>query len=99
MIRTMIRRLTGGSWPRLRPGEQLSCPEVGRSLQQFLDGEVSDDVEIESLATHLEACKRCGLEADVYRRIKDAIEHRRVDVPVESVERLRAFGQRLAEGT
>ena len=99
MIRSMLRTMTGGRWPRVRPGEQLSCPEVGRSLQRFLDGELADDVEIEALAAHLEDCKRCGLEADVYRRIKDAIEHRRVDVPEESVQRLREFGQRLAEGS
>ena len=98
MIRSILRRMTGGRWPGLRPGEQLSCPEVGRSLQRFLDGELPDDVEVESLAAHLAECKRCGLEADVYRRIKDAIEHRRADVPEESVQRLREFGQRLAEG-
>jgi len=51
------------------------------------------------LAEHLEDCKRCGLEADVYRRIKDAIGQRRADVSEESVQRLREFGQRLAEGS
>lgn len=99
MIRRMLRTVTGGRWPQVRPGEQLSCPEVGRSLQRFLDGELADEVEIDSLAAHLEECKRCGLEADVYRRIKDAIEHRRSEVPEESVQRLREFGERLAEGT
>jgi hypothetical protein len=98
MIRSMLRRMTGGRWPAVRPGEQLSCPEVGRSLQRFLDGELPDEVEVDSLAAHLEECKRCGLESDVYRRIKYAIEHRRADVPEESVQRLREFGQRLAEG-
>ena len=99
MMRGMIRQMTGGRWPRVRPGEQLSCPEVGRSLQRFLDGELSDEVEIDALGAHLEECKRCGLEADVYRRIKDAIEHRRADVPEESVKRLREFGERLAGGS
>ena len=99
MIRSMLRTMTGGRWPRVRAGEQLSCPEVGRSLQRFLDSELADEVEIEALAAHLEECKRCGLEADVYRRIKDVIEHRRSEVPEESVQRLREFGERLAEGT
>ena len=98
MIRSMLRRMTGGRWPAVRPGEQLPCSEVGRSLQRFLDGELPDEVEAEALAVHLEECRRCGLEADVYRRIKDAIEHRRPEVPEESVRRLREFGQRLAEG-
>jgi len=99
MIRSALRKMSGGRWPGLRSGEPLSCPEVGRSLQRFLDGEVHNDVEVELLAEHLEDCKRCGLEADVYRRIKDAIGQRRADVSEESVQRLREFGQRLAEGS
>ena len=95
MIRSTLRKLTGGRFPQVRAGEQLSCPEVGRSLQRFLDGEIPDDVVADSLAEHLEACKRCGLEADVYRRIKHAIEDQRADVPEESMQRLREFGQRL----
>jgi hypothetical protein len=77
----------------------LSCNEVGRSLQRFLDAELIDDVEVDELAAHLEACKRCGLEADVYRRIKHAIEHRRIEVSEETVQRLREFGRHLAEGS
>jgi len=95
MIRSALRRLTGGRLAKVRAGEHLSCTEVGRSLQRFLDGEIPDHVAADSLAEHLEACKRCGLEADVYRRIKHAIEHHRTDVPEESVQRLREFGQRL----
>lgn len=99
MIRSMLRRVTGGRWPRLRPGEQLSCSEVGRSLQRFLDGELPGDMEVDALAAHLEDCKRCGLEADVYRRIKNALENRRPEVSEESVRRLREFGRQLAEGS
>lgn len=99
MIRSVFRRMTGGRFPRIRPDEPLSCSEVGRSLQRFLDAEVADQIEVGALAAHLEDCKRCGLEADVYRRIKHAIEHRRADMPAESVERLRQFGHRLAEGS
>ncbi|MDJ0768792.1 MAG: zf-HC2 domain-containing protein [Ilumatobacter sp.] len=93
----MMRRVTGGRWPEIRAGEQLSCPEVGRLLQQFLDGELDRDSEISSLADHLEECKRCGLEADTYRKIKQALASRRAEVPPESVERLRQFGERLAD--
>jgi ribosomal protein L13E len=66
-------------------------------LQRFLDGELDGTDEIESLAHHLEECKRCGLEADTYRRIKETLEQRRIDVPPESVARLREFGERLAD--
>ena len=99
MIRSTLRRMTLGRWPRLRPGEPLTCPEVGRLLQRFLDDELHDDADPEMLSEHLDLCRRCGLEADTYRKIKAALASRQVDVPTESIERLRAFGEQLAEGT
>ena len=97
MIRTIFRRMTGGRWPRVRAGEQLSCPEVGRLLQHYLDRELDDPNEIDALAAHLDECERCGLEADTYRHIKEALEQRRTPVPPESIDRLRSFGERLAD--
>ena len=98
MIRSTIRRMTLGRWPAIRSGETLSCPEVGRLLQRFLDGELTDEVEVEMLSDHLDECKRCGLEADTYRKIKAALASRRTPVPPESVDRLREFGEHLANG-
>jgi len=98
MIRATLRRITSGRWPVVRPGEDLSCSEVGRLLQRFLDGELADDVEVEALSEHLDECRRCGLEADTYRKIKMSLAHRRVPVPPESVARLREFGDQLARG-
>lgn len=98
MIRTTLRRMTLGRWPSVRSGDTLSCPEVGRLLQRFLDDDLADEAEIEMLSEHLDECKRCGLEADTYRKIKEALASRRTPVPPESVERLREFGERLAEG-
>jgi hypothetical protein len=92
----MLRRATGGRWPEVRAGEQLSCPEVGRLLQRFLDDELSSQHEIDSLVAHLDECRRCGLEAETYRRIKQTLQERRVEVSPESVARLREFGERLA---
>ena len=77
MIRSTIRRMTFGRWPTIRAGEALSCPEVGRLLQRFLDGELTADAEIDMLAEHLDDCKRCGLEADTYRKIKEVLASRR----------------------
>lgn len=99
MIRSTLRRMTLGRWPRLRPGEPMTCPEVGRLLQRFLDDELGDDADAEMLSQHLEACRRCGLEADTYRKIKAALESRRAEVPKESLERLRTFGAQLTENT
>ena len=99
MIRSALRRMTLGRWPSVRPGDTLSCPEVGRLLQRFLDDELADEAEITALSEHLEDCKRCGLEAETYQKIKDALASRRTPVPQESVDRLREFGERLVEGT
>ena len=99
MIRSTLRRMTFGRWPRLRPGEPMTCPEVGRLLQRFLDDELDDDADPEMLSQHLELCRRCGLEADTYRKIKQALESRRAEVPKESLERLRTFGEQLTENT
>lgn len=98
MIRMTLRRFTRGRWPRIRAGEALMCPEVGRLLQRFLDGAVDDDVQVRALADHLGKCPPCGREAEVYGRIKDALRRGRPPVDAETVARLRAFGERLAEG-
>lgn len=99
MIRMMMRRLTGHRWPEIRPGEQLSCPEVGRLVQRYLDDELESQAEIDALVAHLDECLRCGLEAETYQKIKGALATRTVDVPQDSVERLREFGAKLVDGT
>lgn len=99
MIRSTLRRMTFGHWPAIRPGETMTCPEVGRRLQRFLDAELTDDVVIEMLSEHLDDCRRCGLEADTYRKIKTALTARRTPVAPESVTRLREFGQQLVSNT
>ncbi len=98
MMRMMVRRFTGGRWPELRSGEKLSCPEVGRLLQRYLDGELVTAAAVDALAAHLDECRRCGLEAETYRHIKAALAGRRRAVPSESVDRLRRFGEQLADG-
>jgi anti-sigma factor RsiW len=97
MIRSMIRRATGDRWPVVRSDERLSCPEVGRLLQRFLDDELPDDAAVAGIARHLDDCDRCGLEAETYQKIKDALAARRPDLSPETVERLREFGVGLIE--
>ena len=89
MIRSTLRRMTLGRWPELRSGEPMTCTEVGRLLQRYLDDELHDDADPTD----------CGPESEVYRRIKTALASRQIDVSTESIERLRAFGEQLAEGT
>lgn len=83
-------------WRRMRGSrDEASCHEVARVLQSYLDGNV-DELTARRVARHLEICRRCGLEAETYTRIKESLA-RRGGVDPEAVERLRAFGARLAE--
>ena len=75
----------------------MQCDEVGRLLQHYLDGDL-DARRASRLAAHLEDCRRCGLEADTYERIKTSLAERRGSVPADSLARLREFGQRIARG-
>lgn len=81
-------------WPRQR---SMTCEEVGRRLQHYLDGEL-DERRATRLAAHLADCRRCGLEADAYERIKQSLSQRREALPDDALERLRDFGSRLARG-
>jgi predicted anti-sigma-YlaC factor YlaD len=89
------------SWFRRRrrvPTDRpLTCAEVARVLQQVLDAEAPEAVAAR-VHEHLEDCRRCGLEAEVYARIHRSLADRSPGLPDDAVSRLRAFGQRLAHG-
>ncbi|MBW3627425.1 MAG: zf-HC2 domain-containing protein [Actinobacteria bacterium] len=80
-------------WWRRRP---LTCPEVARLLQRHLDEELPQHLAVR-VEAHLEDCRRCGLEAEAYEQIKQAVHRQGQTVPPESVERLRAFAASLLE--
>jgi hypothetical protein len=73
----------------------LTCEEVAEVLQQYLDDQTGDDLA-RLLSAHLDDCRRCGLEADTYRRIKQSLAGHRGPVPEDSLARLREFGARLS---
>ncbi len=97
-----------------RRDRPLSCKQVGKLVQRYLDGEL-DDERCTRIAEHLDACRRCGLEADTYLRIKATLAARGLGRAPEptgeqvaasapppedpALERLRAFAERLAEGS
>lgn len=81
---------------RRSPGS-ISCHQVGEVLQSYLDGQI-DDERASRIELHLEECRRCGMEAEVYERIKATLATQRRDIPEESLDRLREFGERLARG-
>ncbi len=63
-------------------------------LQSHLDGEVDDDFA-EKIATHLEACRDCGLELATYAAIKTSLAGRMPTVDPTALDRLRAFGDEI----
>lgn len=87
------RRRRDGDGMRTR--HALSCHEVARLLQSYLDGEL-DDLGRERVVQHLDDCRRCGLEAETYRAIKDSLVRAAPELPPEPLERLRAFADDLA---
>lgn len=81
-------------WGRRSVGERrMNCLRVARVLQSYLDGE-TDEVTARRVAAHLEDCRRCGLEASVYREIHQALA-RRSEPDTGAMARLHAFGRSL----
>jgi anti-sigma factor RsiW len=92
-VRQWLNRVLG----RDRGNDELDCHRVGELLQHYLDGHI-DEERARLIEVHLEACRRCGLEAETYRRIKASLATRAPEVPHDAVDRLREFGERLARG-
>ncbi len=73
-----------------------NCREVGQALQSYLDGEF-DEVTARRIARHLAVCRRCGMNAAMYRQMKEALRRRSGELDPSAVARLRAFAQDLSE--
>jgi Putative zinc-finger len=84
--------------PRLLRGtkEMASCMQVMRILQSYLDGH-TDEMTARRIARHLDACRRCGLEASTYREIKAALARQAAPLDEASLQRLRDFGSSLTQ--
>ena len=81
-----------------REKRPMGCMKVGRLLQRYLDG-VLDEPRSLRLAAHLEDCRRCGLEAQTYERIKASLSaNGHGPLPADAVARLTDFAQRLSRG-
>lgn len=65
-------------------------------MQAYLHGEIDEERAL-LVAAHLEECLRCGLEAETYVFIKRSLRRLSAPEATEALERLRAFGERLAE--
>jgi len=75
---------------------KMNCREVGRRLQTYLDGEL-DESRIDAIKEHLDACADCGLEADVFTRIKADLNSAAPSPDSAALQRLREFTERIAD--
>ncbi|MBW3562582.1 MAG: zf-HC2 domain-containing protein [Actinobacteria bacterium] len=66
-------------------------------MQHYLDGEL-DRSTARKVASHLDDCRRCGLEAETYEELKRRLSRFSGQVEPEAVERLREFVDELTEG-
>ena len=75
----MLRRIGGAR-----------CIEIGRQIQTYLDGGL-DPVDATKVSSHLHACRRCGLTAEDYRRLKSALAETSTPMAAEPAQRLQAL--------
>lgn len=68
------------------------CNRVRKVLQSYLDGELDDD-NAAFVAAHLEHCERCGIEADIYERVKASLAELHQAPDPSAVDRLRRFAE------
>lgn len=59
------------SWRRRR--DERICAETLHRVQEIVDGELPAGATEQTLRRHLEACTRCGREAEAVERLKRAI--------------------------
>ncbi|MFW2380414.1 MAG: anti-sigma factor family protein [Acidimicrobiales bacterium] len=76
---------------------RLTCTETLELLQQYLDGELSDEAA-RKIAEHLDHCTRCDQESEVYGKIKASIAAATEAPDQEVIERLERFGERVGNG-
>jgi len=73
----------------------MSCQQVEAVLQQYLDKELEAS-EVPKVLKHLEACKDCGLEAEMYSDIKASLHAHQQAPTADSMDRIQALAQELA---
>jgi anti-sigma factor RsiW len=79
-----------------RVRDRIECMRVRPLLQSFLDGEL-DEPQRQRVATHLEACRRCGLAASTYESLKRRLGEFGQPADPDAVARLTDFVDRLAD--
>lgn len=73
----------------------MSCSQVEEVMQQYLDNELEPS-EVPKVLAHLEACKDCGLEAELYTRIQNSLHEHQAAPSADSMDKIRALARELA---
>ncbi len=68
------------------------CNRVRKVLQAYLDGEI-DESQAGFVAAHLAQCDRCGIEAELYERVKASLRELRAAPDPDALTRLRQFAE------
>lgn len=79
-----------------RVRDRMECMRVRPLLQSLVDGQL-DDARRELVATHLEACRRCGLAASTYRALKERLRGFGQPPDPDAIARLEEFIDQLAD--
>jgi len=74
---------------------KMNCMDVGLRLQSYLDDELDPD-RMTRISEHLDACVDCGLDYDVYSRLKSAIAATRQETDPAVIDQLRAFARSIS---
>jgi anti-sigma factor RsiW len=83
---------------RDEPGSaRLGCLQVRRTLQAFLDGEVTPD-RAEHVAAPLASCTRGRVEAEILARVISSLRRLRPDLALAAYPRLIDVVDRIGEG-
>ena len=81
---------------RRRPRPSLSCRQVGRLLQAYLDGELRGPATV-GVADHLADCVPCGLDASSYRWLTAQLAGLAPPADVHQLDRLHRFADQLMD--
>jgi len=83
-------------WRLRSTPDRTSCVQTLKLVQSFIDGRLERPTA-DRVASHLEQCRRCGLEAHTYRRIKKSLAGQG-PVDQAALARLSAYADELAGG-
>jgi len=83
-MRRLLDRLRGS----------MSCGDVLKVIQSYIDGEIDADTA-RKVAAHLDQCNPCADEERIYEQIKMSLARRRRHVDMDVLNQLMSYGERL----